>query len=177
MLIRPCFKRAVERTPCKGMGTTVVAARFSERSMSAVHVGDSRLYLLRGERLSQLTSNHTLRQSVINVGYYTPEDAVEKLSSDILDRAVGGEEDLALEQQSHGFDPGDLYLFCSDRLSDLVDSNDPNTLLSGEYDDFPEMATTLINCANTGSGKDNVSIVLVCIASHPDASLPFEERA
>jgi len=91
------LEEAAERTRCKGMGTTVVAARFGERSMSAVHVGDSRLYLLRGERLSQLTSDHTLRQSVIDKDYYTPEEAVEKVPRDMLDRAVGGEEDLAPE--------------------------------------------------------------------------------
>ena len=155
------FQTAAARAHCKGMGTTVVAARLDAQGLAVAHVGDSRLYRSRAGQLEQLTLDHTLRQSVINKGYYTPEQAAEKVPGHILDRAIGAEEAVSPDLMMHTVESGDLFLFCSDGLSDLVDGDDLQTLLAGEYNTLAALAGTLINCANARGGKDNVSVVLI----------------
>ena len=93
------LRTAETRPQCKGMGTTTVVAQLSEGRLTLAHVGDSRAYRLTNGGLGQITKDHSLRQDVIEKGYFTPEEAAEKVPGHILSRAVGVEESLEIEVQ------------------------------------------------------------------------------
>jgi protein phosphatase len=104
-----------------GMGTTLVVAVFREGRLLLGHVGDSRCYRLRGGRLSQLTRDHSLLQEQIDAGLITPEQAAFSANKNLVTRAVGVEDGVLLETQQHEVQSDDLYLLCSDGLSDMLD--------------------------------------------------------
>ncbi len=107
-----------------GMGTTLVIALFHDNKVTVAHIGDSRLYRLRGEELGQMTKDHSLLQEQIDAGLVTPEQARESAHKNIVLRALGV--DPAVEPEIHDYSalPDDIYLLCSDGLSDMVSDED-----------------------------------------------------
>lgn len=134
-----------------GMGTTVVAARFSpnRQRVYIAHVGDSRVYRIRGHQLTQLTTDHTLGAA----GVTGPSAA--KLS-----RAVGVFDQVEVDLNVDEPQVGDFYLLCSDGLFKMVPENDIQRIVEEE----PDLATVvgrLVDEANARGGKDNVSVIVV----------------
>ncbi|MGH8293501.1 MAG: Stp1/IreP family PP2C-type Ser/Thr phosphatase [Gammaproteobacteria bacterium] len=156
------IQETAKRQPqCEGMGTTVVAALFYNNRLSIAHVGDSRVYRLRGGDFEQITRDHSLRQEMVARGFYTPEAARKALKKSLVTRALGVRPTVMVDLQEDVARVGDIYLFCSDGLHDMVP--DPDIRLTMDmFSDSLEMAMTqLIKLANDNGGRDNVSAVLV----------------
>jgi serine/threonine protein phosphatase PrpC len=155
---------AAESKPeCAGMGTTLVATRFHDNRVTVAHVGDSRLYRLKDGALEQLTMDHSLAQDLINKGFYTPEEAKKNVKSNVITRAVGVEESVAPEVQEIEAQPGDLFLLCSDGLTDMVEDNEIETRLQKHGKDLAMASESLVALANENGGRDNISVVLARI--------------
>jgi serine/threonine protein phosphatase PrpC len=140
-----------------GMGTTIVAARFSpnRQRVYIAHVGDSRVYRIRDHQLSQLTTDHTLGAA----GVTGPSAA--KLS-----RAVGVFDEVEVDLTVDEPRVGDYYLLCSDGLFKMVPENDIQRLVEGEKD-LDATAARLVDEANARGGKDNVSVIVVRVDAPP----------
>ncbi len=147
-----------------GMGTTIVVAWFYRDQLTIAHVGDSRLYRLRQGRLEQLTSDHTIRQELIDRGYYDKEQAETLVQRNLVTRALGADRSVAIDIQETMTLPGDLYLLCSDGLYDMVEEQTILHIMNRCYD-LTSCVETLTKTALGNGGKDNVSVI--CIRSTP----------
>jgi protein phosphatase len=156
---RAIFNAANSNPQYAGMGTTLVVAVFRENRLLLGHVGDSRCYRLRAGRLQQLTRDHSLLQEQIDAGLITPEQAAFSANKNLVTRAVGVEDTVLLETHQHEVQPGDLYLLCSDGLSDMVDDAGIAQLLL-QCDSLESGTRALIAAANDAGGKDNISVIL-----------------
>lgn len=144
-----------------GMGTTVVAGLFYDNRVAVAHVGDSRLYRLRGETMETVTRDHSLLQEQIDSGMISVEDARLSKNKNLVTRAVGIDAKVATEIHVHDVLVGDVYLFCSDGLNDMVEDEDIQSTLYAMQGNLPLAAEQLIQMANDGGGRDNVSVILV----------------
>jgi len=163
------YEAAQARPECAGMGTTLVSLVFCGNRVSIGHIGDSRCYRLRGDKFEQLTRDHSLLQEQIDAGLITPEQASFSANKNLVTRAVGVEDTVLLEIHQHEVHPGDLYLMCSDGLSDMLDDESISQLLQG-YDSLDEAGQALIAAANDAGGKDNIAVVLVRAPGSPAAA-------
>ena len=157
---RAIFNAANSNPQYAGMGTTLVVGVFRENRLLLGHVGDSRCYRLRSGRLAQITHDHSLLQEQIDSGLITAEQAAYSANKNLVTRAVGVEDTVLLETHLHEVQPGDLYLLCSDGLSDMLEDPTIEQLLL-ERDLLPEAAAALVAAANDAGGKDNISVILV----------------
>ncbi|EDN69305.1 protein phosphatase 2C-like protein [Beggiatoa sp. PS] len=152
------YNMASDKIDYKNMGTTVVAALFNDNFISVAHVGDSRLYRLRGNKLSQITKDHSIRQELIDCGYYTKEQARNSPNHSVT-RSLG-ESQVNVDIQEDRMFSRDIYLLCSDGLSDMLDDNEIYNILS-KNSQLEQAAQLLIEAANAKGGKDNISLILV----------------
>ncbi|MBT5241647.1 MAG: Stp1/IreP family PP2C-type Ser/Thr phosphatase [Rhodospirillaceae bacterium] len=155
------FRTAQEVPQCQGMGTTVVVVLYHGDKVSIAHVGDSRVYRLRGEEFVQVTRDHSLIQELIDRGFFTPEEAAENTPKNLVTRALGIELNVEVDVQEQDVVEGEIYLLCSDGLNDMVDDEEIHLTLSKYSANLAEAAQELIRLANEKGGKDNVSVVLV----------------
>ena len=165
---RAIFNAANTNPQYAGMGTTLVVAVFRDKRLMLGHVGDSRGYRLRGGRLQQLTRDHSLLQEQIDAGLITPEQAAFSANKNLVTRAVGVEDTVLLETHQHEVLPGDLYLLCSDGLSDMLDDTSIAQVLQA-HDVLESRVQALIDAANDAGGKDNISVVLARAAGEVGA--------
>jgi protein phosphatase len=163
------FEAANSRPECAGMGTTIVASVFCGTRASIGHVGDSRCYRLRGSKFEQLTRDHSLLQEQIDSGMLTPERAKFSLNKNLVTRALGVDESAPADIVEYRVETGDIYLLCSDGLTDMVDADVIGEILEEERADLSVAAARLIDLANRNGGRDNISVVLVRV---PDGFLP-----
>src|SRR5438046_2084395 len=156
---RAIFNAANSNPQYAGMGTTLVVAVFRESRLLLGHVGDSRAYRWRAGRLSQITRDHSLLQEQIDAGLITAEQAAFSANKNLVTRAVGVEDTVLLETHLHDLMPGDVYLLCSDGLSDMLYDESISQLLQA-CDPLEDAAGALIDAANDAGGKDNISVIL-----------------
>lgn len=156
---RAIFNAANTNPRYAGMGTTLVLGVFREEGLLLGHVGDSRAYRLRGNQLTQITRDHSLLQEQIDAGLLTVEEAAYSSNKNLVTRAVGVEDTVMLELHLHEVQPGDLFLFCSDGLSDMIDEAAIGQLLIN-HPSLPEAGQALVDAANEAGGRDNIAIVL-----------------
>ena len=156
---RAIFNAANSNPRYAGMGTTLVVGVFRETRLLLGHVGDSRCYRMRAGRLTQITHDHSLLQEQIDAGLITAEQAAFSANKNLVTRAVGVEDTVLLETHQHDVLPGDVYVLCSDGLTDMLDDETIAQLLQ-RCELLPEAATALIDAANDAGGKDNISVVL-----------------
>jgi protein phosphatase len=156
---RAIFNAANSNPQYAGMGTTLVVAVFRDGRLLMGHVGDSRGYRLRAGKLTQITRDHSLLQEQIDAGLITAEQAAYSSNKNLVTRAVGVEDTVLLEMHLHEVQPGDLYLMCSDGLSDMLDDESIAQLL-GAHGSLEDAAGGLIEAAHEAGGKDNISVVL-----------------
>jgi PPM family protein phosphatase len=154
------YQTARSQAECEGMGTTVVAALFYDNRISIAHVGDSRLYRQRGSQISQVTMDHSLLQELVDRGFYSPEEAQRAANKNYVTRALGVEPQVEVEVQEHPVDKGDIFILCSDGLSDMVEDEDIRLTISTFGANLDTVAKQLIQLANENGGRDNVSVVL-----------------
>jgi PPM family protein phosphatase len=122
-------------------------------------VGDSRCYRLRGTTLQQLTRDHSLLQEQIDAGLITEEQAQFATHKNLVTRALGVEDTVLLEVNEFRVEDGDLYLFCSDGLSDMVSDERLAAILQSEGS-LEVKAGALVDAANGSGGRDNISVIL-----------------
>ncbi len=146
---------------CEGMGTTVVAGLFYDDRLTIAHVGDSRLYRMRDGRLEQVTQDHSLLQELVARGFYTPEEAARASAKNYVTRALGVEPTVEVEITEVPVLKDDLYLLCSDGLSDMVEDADIQLTISTFGANLETLAKQLVMLSNDNGGRDNISIVLV----------------
>jgi len=163
------FNKAGQSLEHNGMGTTVVAGLFIKGKLFYAHVGDSRLYLLRNGRLMLLTRDHTLLQSLLNNGVFDSqrEARLAGISSSKLIRAVGLSPKVNVESADIELKAGDLYLFCSDGLTDMVADGVIGAVIQESLLNPPYAADLLLELALEQGGRDNISLVL----ARPDQSI------
>ncbi|MEO8975906.1 MAG: Stp1/IreP family PP2C-type Ser/Thr phosphatase [Casimicrobiaceae bacterium] len=166
---RAIFNAANSNPQYAGMGTTLVVGVFRDSRFLLGHVGDSRCYRMRAGRLAQITHDHSLLQEQIDAGLITAEQAAFSANKNLVTRAVGVEDTVLLETHLHDALPGDLYLLCSDGLSDMLDDETIAQLLQS-CDLLPEAAKALIDAANDAGGKDNISVVLARVRGSSGAA-------
>lgn len=147
----------------EGMGTTVVACLVHGDRMIVAHVGDSRLYRLRGGKLDQVTRDHSLIEDLIAKGFYSREEARQNVRRNILTRALGSGDTIQVETGSQPVAAGDIFLLCSDGLTEMVTDEQINLTLHRYSDSLEQVADRLVQLANENGGKDNVSVILLRI--------------
>ncbi len=144
-----------------GMGATVVAASFHEQHFTAAHVGDSRLYRFSKGRLEQLTVDHTLAERYMSHGYITRQQAAHWNAKNILLKALGIDESVTPDITEGSVGSEDLFLLCSDGLTNAVADVEIEELLQPGAGDLQQKVEQLIAAANNNGGPDNISVILV----------------
>jgi len=155
------FNAAQSQPQYAGMGTTIVTGLFFDDRVAVAHVGDSRMYRLRGEVFETITRDHSLLQEQIDSGVISKELARLSKNKNLVTRAVGIEADVVPEVHVHKVEVGDIYLLCSDGLNDMVEDEDIGATLQMLQGNLALAATQLIEQANDNGGRDNVSVILV----------------
>jgi PPM family protein phosphatase len=168
------YEAAQNRPECAGMGTTVVAAVFHGNRISIAHIGDSRCYRLRGDRFEQLTRDHSLLQEQIDSGQITADQARFSLNKNLVTRALGIEAIVPAEISEYRVEADDIYLLCSDGLTDMVDPDVVHGILDEQRAALEGAATQLVELANQNGGRDNISVILTRV---PPAFLPERKWA
>lgn len=164
---------AAGQSQYSGMGTTLVTALFHDDRVAVGHVGDSRLYRLRGDAFEQITRDHSLLQEQIDRGLLTPEQARRSQNRNLVTRALGIDPGVAPEIHVHDVLSGDIYLMCSDGLSDMVSDEEMHLALSSLRDKLQLAADHLVRIANDHGGRDNISVILVRVLQSFPASVGF----
>jgi protein phosphatase len=154
------YQTARTQPNCEGMGTTVVGALFYDNRITVAHVGDSRLYRLRGAGFEQVTLDHSLLQELVDRGFYSPEEAQRAANKNYVTRALGVEAGVEVEIQEHPAQRGDVYMLCSDGLSDMVEDDDIHLTINTFGANLDTVAKQLIQLGNDNGGKDNISVLL-----------------
>lgn len=147
----------------EGMGCTAELLAFFEDGFALGHVGDSRTYRFRNGQLRQLTQDHTIVQQQIEEGLISSENIRNHPLRNVILRALGQERELALDLLRGKILPGDLFLLCSDGLTDMVQDDQIQEILSSDID-IHRKADKLVESAKAAGGKDNITVVLVAIA-------------
>ena len=159
-----------------GMGTTLVVALWHDNHMSVGHIGDSRLYRLRGGALEQVTRDHSLLQEQIDSGMITKEQARHSQNKNLVTRAVGIDPEVEPEIHTYPVQAGDIYVLCSDGLNDMVTDEDIELTLASLQANLPLAAQQLVQQACDNGGRDNVSVILVRIVKDFAARTGFMGR-
>lgn len=159
------WQTAQTQANCQGMGTTLATCMFFDDRVSIAHVGDSRVYRLRNERFEQLTLDHSLLQELVDRGFYSREEAQRSTNKNYVTRALGVEASVDVEVQEESVEPGDIYLLCSDGLTDMVEDEDIHLTISTFSANLQTVAEQLIELANENGGRDNVSVALAEVSS------------
>jgi len=143
-----------------GMGTTLVVGVFQDALLMLGHIGDSRCYRWRGNKLVQITKDHSLLQEQLDAGFLTPEQAALSPNKNLVTRALGVENDVMLELHAHQVEACDLYLMCSDGLSDMMDDAAIARILQNGTS-LDQMSEALVCQANENGGRDNITVLLI----------------
>lgn len=180
------YRHALGDPAAAGMGTVVTALLVNERegSLAIGHVGDSRAYRVRDGELEQLTTDHSLVGELVRTGRLSAEEAEQHPHRSVITRAVGTEASVDVDTLTIASAPGDLYLICSDGLTDVVRDQEIVGLLGAADNDPHAAAESLVDAANRGGGIDNITVVLFEIvegeplpASEPVSAEPEETTA
>lgn len=152
----------------KGMGTTIVATLIIDKTIFALNVGDSRVYCLKGNKIKQITKDHSYVQYLIDIGQITEEEAQNSANKNIITRAVGTERRVEGDIYKETVTDGTFVLLCTDGLTNFLDNEALCDIISNDYNarNIDEIglnvrAKRLIDIANDNGGSDNITAVLV----------------
>lgn len=162
-LIQEANRRVYERSnadpSASGMGTTMTVALVEGDAVTFGHVGDSRAYLLRDGTMEQLTEDHSLVNELLKSGKLSPEEAETHPQRSVITRAVGTDPDVDVESFTIEAHEGDVFLICSDGLTDMVADEEIFAVLDRHHDDLDRATKALVSAANRGGGVDNITVV------------------
>lgn len=157
------FNTSQNQPQYAGMATTLVVAWFYDNRMLVGHLGDSRLYRLRGSDFEQLTKDHSLLQEQLDSGMITAEEAYHSNNKNLVTRGLGVDPEVETEIHDYELLTGDIVLLCSDGLSDMIADAEIASILHGFDQDLSLAADRLVQIANEYGGRDNISVILVKI--------------
>ncbi len=174
---RRIWERSLADPATSGMGTTVTAALVDEAGgrVAIGHVGDSRAYLLRGETLEQLSTDHSLVAELVQSGVLTPEEAERHPQRSAITRALGTEPTVDVEVRTVAGEVGDLFLLCSDGLSAMLGDDVIAAAIEGAERDPQAAGEALVAAANAQGGEDNITVVLFELVDGEPEPVPAPE--
>jgi protein phosphatase len=159
------FTTSQNNPECAGMGTTLVVCLFFDNFLTVAHIGDSRLYCLRGDdTMEQVTRDHSLLQEQLDSGLITPEEAKLSQNKNLVTRALGIDPTVDAEIHVYETQPNEIYLLCSDGLSDMVEDEEIRLTLITLKTNPSLTVQQLIQSANDNGGRDNISAMLIRVA-------------
>lgn len=154
------YKESVNNEKRKGMGTTFTCVYYNDGKIYAVHVGDSRIYILTDGKLKQISNDHSYVMELVRKGNLTPQEAANSPKRNIITRAVGCEEKIDVDTIIKELKEGDVVLICSDGLSTMVKDSEIEEIMN-KYSDAEKTIEALIEKANKNGGKDNISAIII----------------
>jgi len=154
------YDEASQNERLSGMGTTAVAIAIRDGKAYIVNVGDSRAYLLRGKQITQLTEDHSLVSEQVKAGLVTAEGARHHRLKNIITRSVGFQRDVEADLFVRELEDGDLFLLCSDGLSNLIEDKQIAKIVN-KSKNLDDSCQRLVEAANKGGGDDNISVILL----------------
>jgi protein phosphatase len=158
------FTTSQNNPECAGMGTTLVVCLFYDNFITVAHIGDSRLYRLRGDGFEQVTRDHSLLQEQLDSGLITPEEAKLSQNKNLVTRALGIDPTVEAELHVYETQPDDIFLLCSDGLSDMVEDEELRLTLITLKNNPSLTVQQLVQAANDNGGRDNISAMLIRVA-------------
>jgi serine/threonine protein phosphatase PrpC len=159
---RRIFERSIRSRDCAGMGTTVVGALYSRKKnrLFVGHVGDSRAYRVRNTQIQQLTRDHSLINDYLLAMPELTEEQRAELPKNVITRALGIQDSVAVDLVSDEPQLGDVYLLCSDGLSGMLTDDQILGVVSSNPETF-EACRRLIQKANENGGEDNITALVI----------------
>ncbi|RBA25290.1 Stp1/IreP family PP2C-type Ser/Thr phosphatase [Herminiimonas fonticola] len=170
------LEAARQQPQFSGMGTTLVAALFHHDRIVLAHIGDSRAYRFRQGALLQLTRDHSQLQEQIDAGLVSPEWARFAPNKNLITRALGVASSVDVDTDVHLMEPDDIYLLCSDGLSDMLSNEQMIALIKRNYSDLDLLCIALVDAANNNGGRDNISVILIKVQSSHVIKNSFRTR-
>jgi PPM family protein phosphatase len=162
-LIQEANRRVYDRSSTdpntSGMGTTITVALVGDEQVAFGHVGDSRAYLIRDARMEQLTEDHSLVNELLKTGKLSREEAESHPQRSVITRALGTDPDVDVDTFTVRTENGDLFLLCSDGLTDMVSEDSILHVVERHRDDIDGALRALVKEANRGGGQDNITVV------------------
>src|SRR6059058_3016961 len=162
---RLIYDRASTDPTASGMGTTMTVALVEGMTVMIGHVGDSRAYLVRGDSMEQLTEDHSLVNELVKSGKLSEDEAHIHPQRSVITRAVGTDPDVDVDAFTIEAEDGDVFLICSDGLTDMVEDVDILGLLDANRGDLETAVRALVQFANKEGGEDNITAVTFRIAA------------
>jgi len=174
---RAIYQAAQAQPAYQGMGTTLALTFFYDNAVVLGHIGDSRIYRLRDASLNLLTRDDSLLREQIDLGLVSAEDARQSHNRSLVTRALGIAPEVAPHLRADTALPGDVFVLCSDGLSDLVDDADIELIVESLQSNLALAAQLLVQAAKDNGGYDNVSVILARIVKpFPAEVLTLWER-
>jgi serine/threonine protein phosphatase PrpC len=167
-LIQEANRRVYDRSSTdprtSGMGTTITVALVENGNVAFGHVGDSRAYLIRDGRMEQVTEDHSLVNELMKSGKLSPEEAESHPQRSVITRALGTDPDVDVDTFTIAGEAGDVFLLCSDGLTDMVGEREILELVERNQHDIDAALKSLVKAANRSGGEDNITVVAFEIA-------------
>ncbi len=165
-IVRICNSKVIERAQqkihLKGMGSTLTCLLIEEEMYYVAHVGDSRAYLFRDNKLRQITEDHSLIQAQIKAGYLTEEQGKQSRLKHILMKSIGGKAEVAPDIKEDKIKIGDIFLLSTDGFHGELEEEEIKNLLLLP-DDLDKKVKSMVDFANEKDGSDNITILVVKI--------------
>ena len=156
---RRVYARSSTDPNTSGMGTTITVALVENGNVSFGHVGDSRAYLIRDGSMEQVTEDHSLVNELMKSGKLSREEAETHPQRSVITRALGTDPDVDVDTFTIEAKAGDVFLLCSDGLTDMVGEREIQELVEGNRDDIDAALKALVKAANRSGGEDNITVV------------------
>jgi serine/threonine protein phosphatase PrpC len=169
---RSIFRKALTDRSLSGMGTTIIAVAFEADVMSVAHVGDSRAYRINETQLEPLTKDHSWLSEVQSTQNLSKEEANSFVGKNIITRALGVRETIAVDYRIVKVKPGDIFMLCSDGLCGYADDDEIFSVASRTPGDVGQIADNLVQLANDRGGADNVSVIVIEVQEVLSSPLP-----
>ena len=175
---RRVFQRSNEDAAASGMGTTMTVALVDgdAGTVAIGHVGDTRAYRVRDGELEQLTEDHSLVNELLKSGRLSPEEALSHPQRSVITRAIGTEPDVDVDTFTVDARAGDLFLLCSDGLTDMITDEEILGLVDQEEADLDTAARRLVEAANRSGGGDNITVVAFAIVEGAEETQETQRR-
>ena len=154
-------KSAARDNRLHGMGTTLVMALVGPDFLTVAHVGDSRLYRVREVAVERLTDDHSMVQEMVDRGQMNASQAARSRHRNVITRAIGKSQDVTVDVAHHPIVPGDVFMLCSDGLTNMLSDRALAAALAEHPFDLDAAARNAVRKANECGGRDNISIVLI----------------
>lgn len=168
-LIQEANRRVHERSSTdpatSGMGTTMTVALVESDGVVIGHVGDSRAYLVRDGAIEQITEDHSLVNELLKTGRLSSDEADTHPQRSVITRAVGTDPDVDVDSFTVDAHAGDVFLLCSDGLTDMVTDEEILAGVEENRGDLKRMTKALVSAANRGGGEDNITVVAFSIGA------------